>query len=448
MNSILHVSPSEQLILEEILRIKNRLAALRKDRNTFYKVEDVVGIYKNLVDQVQLLQKTRETEKNTDDNFSNRVDYVLDDCFQLLSLFYMALGKNFEIPATYVQLVTINQNLHLFSDHGYYTQEDLLPFKERLAEIQEIIKESKFSQSTLYNAEIELVSRKLRQNMKLLEELENSIREVSEELSEIYSQLVYIKNMLIDLAAACNGKLIENSEAIKLAKESQRVLLEIDELRINNNFLDSDGTLSKGQAQVVGVLEQCFDIVHDLLADGEAVSDAMKPLYERLLDVKRQLEKLYITRRWALRETDLWSFQVQLQEIDSLRRNGQFVNELGEPLPTQTQSVLNYLLHKCYSILYKLLCSSEPIAESLVPIHNQLLTLRRCLIEIKKYGGPLTAREMYPYQMKLHSIDSLRVDGKFLDNEGQVPEGQGIIMSLLNECYDILHELNSSEFDE
>jgi hypothetical protein len=30
------------------------------------------------------------------------VDYMLDDCFQLISLAYMTVGKNHEPPAVYV----------------------------------------------------------------------------------------------------------------------------------------------------------------------------------------------------------------------------------------------------------------------------------------------------------------------------------------------------------
>ncbi|PVU91571.1 hypothetical protein BB559_004068 [Furculomyces boomerangus] len=431
-----------------MIGIRHRLTALRKNRDSYYKVEEVVRIYEDLVQQVHLLQKTRESEKNTDDNFSNRLDYVLDDCFQLISLFYMALGKNHEIPATYVQLVTIKQNLDLFSESAVYTQEDLYPFKERLEEISNIIKSNGYNQEEIYRPELDLVRRKLRQNLKSLEMLEDSIKVISDELNPIFTRLVTIRRQLMAITAACNGKAIENKEAAVEAKEYQRELLEIDEIRENNKFYDSDGTPAKGQAVVVGLLELCFDMVHDLLAEGEAVSDNMKPLYGRLLEIKQQLEKLFLTRRWALRETDLWSFQVQLQEIDGMRSNGQFLNEFGEPLPGQTQGVLNFLLHKCYSILYKLMSSSEPIAESLLPIHNQLRTLRRCLVEIKKYGGPLSAREIYPYQMKLFSIDSLRVDGKFLDDDGNIPEGQGIIMSLLSECYDLMHELISNEVEE
>jgi len=50
--------------------------------------------------------------------------------------------------------------------------------------------------------------------------------------------------------------------------------------------------------------------------------------------------------------------------------------------------------------------------------------------------------------MKLASMDNMRVDGKFLDKEGEIPEGQGICNSLLSECYDILYELQESVVEE
>lgn len=50
--------------------------------------------------------------------------------------------------------------------------------------------------------------------------------------------------------------------------------------------------------------------------------------------------------------------------------------------------------------------------------------------------------------MKLASMDNMRVDGKFLDKEREIPEGQGICNSLLSECYDILYELQESVVEE
>ncbi|CAG8573246.1 6780_t:CDS:1, partial [Racocetra fulgida] len=57
-------------------------------------------------------------------------------------------------------------------------------------------------------------------------------------------------------------------------------------------------------------------------------------------------------------------------------------------------------------------------------------------------------RELYHYQMKLASIDNLRKDGKFLDTDGSIPEGQGVVMALLNECYDILFEMKAEVEEE
>lgn len=101
---------------------------------------------------------------------------------------------------------------------------------------------------------------------------------------------------------------------------------------------------------------------------------------------------------------------------------------------------------------------------ALMPVHNQLSTVRRCLVEVKKAGGPYSgtlallssrlclsslvvvltiARELYPYGMKLNSIDGMRVGGKFMTEDGSIPEGQGTVHALLAECYELLHELRS-----
>jgi hypothetical protein len=45
--------------------------------------------------------------------------------------------------------------------------------------------------------------------------------------------------------------------------------------------------------------------------------------------------------------------------------------------------------------------ASEPVSEALLPVYNQLQTLKRCLIEVKKNGGVSSVRELYPYSMKV-----------------------------------------------
>lgn len=70
-----------------------------------------------------------------------------------------------------------------------------------------------------------------------------------------------------------------------------------------------------------------------------------------------------------------------------------------------------------------------------------------CAVEVAKQGGPFTGRDLYPFQMALHQIDTLRKDGKFEGRDGSVPEGQSLLHALLSEAYDqsFSHSLRRKE---
>jgi hypothetical protein len=150
-----------------------------------------------------------------------------------------------------------------------------------------------------------------------------------------------------------------------------------------------------------------------------------------------------MTQAWSLRETDLFQFQRKLDRIDEARENGNFLDASGQPADLHTQRTLLYLIRRSYASIYGLLISSEPVSEALLPIFNQLQTLRRCLIEVKESGGVSSARELYPYSMKLNSIDNMRVDGKFYVGN-DIPEGQASVNALLADCYDLAYELRAA----
>jgi hypothetical protein len=103
-------------------------------------------------------------------------------------------------------------------------------------------------------------------------------------------------------------------------------------------------------------------------------------------------------------------------------------------------------LRKSYATIYHLIVSSEPVSEALLPIYNQLTTLRKCLLEVKKLGGVSSPRELYPYSMKLNSIDNMRVDGKFMVGD-DIPDGQGSVTLLLDECFELAYELRNDAED-
>lgn len=105
-----------------------------------------------------------------------------------------------------------------------------------------------------------------------------------------------------------------------------------------------------------------------------------------------------------------------------------------------TSQGLLYLLRRCHGLIYKLISSSEPISEELMPIANKLSTIKKCLNEVLKYGGPFSARDLYPYHLALNQIDGLRKDGKFYSQDGSdsIPEGQAILVAHLSECHELL----------
>ena len=153
-----------------------------------------------------------------------------------------------------------------------------------------------------------------------------------------------------------------------------------------------------------------------------------------------------LTHAWSLRETDLYSFQRQLTRIDDARVNGEFVDAEGKPADLHAFRTLLYLLRKSYSYIYQYIISAEPVSEALLPIYNQLLTLKRCLVEVKRCGGVDSPRELYPYSMKLNSIDNMKKDGKFMVGN-DIPDGQAAVTSLLAECFDLAYDMrNDAEY--
>ncbi|CAG8451163.1 813_t:CDS:2 [Cetraspora pellucida] len=424
--------PKEELsILEALINIRNRLQALKKDQQNYVKVQAVTKIYDEVTEQVTKLNDIREsaTEPPAKDN---RVNDVLDDVFQLLSLFFITIGKSKESPATHAQLATIKQCLEHLNESGAYTKNELLAHQNRLNEIRNIIDAGR--DEVIPEPQMKLLKKKLVACETVLNQLLESVSNMSEELVPIHQSLVDIKRNLGAIGA-------KSEFVISDIIPYQNKLRDIDSKRVDGKFLSSNGSIPSGQAQVIGLLEECYEDAHELIASQNNVAEFLRPLYDRLIDLKSQLERLVLTHRWSLRETDLWSYQLQLTKIDSMRKDGKFYDDEGN-VP-EGQATLLYLLHKCYRLIYKILSSSEPIAEPLIPIHNQLRTVRKLLLEVKKLD-----RELYHYQMKLASIDNLRTDGKFLDTDGSIPEGQGIVMALLNECYDILFEMKADVEEE
>lgn len=131
------------------------------------------------------------------------------------------------------------------------------------------------------------------------------------------------------------------------------------------------------------------------------IPESFRSKYDVLTGIRNDLEKLSITQAWSLRETDLYDFQRQLDKIDEERVDGNWLDQDGKPAELYVQRTLLYLIRRSYGYIYYLMNSSEPVSEALLPIYNQLQTLKRCLVEVKNSGGVGSVRELYPYSMKV-----------------------------------------------
>ncbi|KAG2011667.1 hypothetical protein CC2G_011759 [Coprinopsis cinerea AmutBmut pab1-1] len=425
--------PQEELpILEALVNIRNRLTALKKDRGEFIKASDVNSLYQAVVKQVQKLNAVR------DDNtvYNNRVDTTLADVFTLLSLFYLTIGKTREAPATYSQIASIRQILDHLNESSIYNEEDLAPFQKRLAGLRHIVQQDA-EQGKHPKALTTLLERQLNECDAVVNQMLESLSVISPELIPVHEKLVTIRRQLVALAAK------EGSHKAEL-KPIQEELRKIDSTRVDGKFLGPGGVVPKSQAVCTSLLEECFEIAQEIKAhdDSKNVASSLKPIYDRLRDLRAELESMVLTHRWSLRETDLWNYSLSLQEIDKMRVDGKFVDSEGNR--PAGQYVLLYLLRRCYGLIYRLLSSSEPVSEELMPIANKLNTVKRCLNEVLKCGGPFNARDLYPYQLALFQIDSMRKEGRFVSVDGTIPEGQGIIMANLNECHELVEMLKES----
>lgn len=131
---------------------------------------------------------------------------------------------------------------------------------------------------------------------------------------------------------------------------------------VDGKFLAEDSTTPAGQAIVSSLLDRCFlwsDIVlarcvtirplqvtrscitmhvNSIRRKGK-VDERFKATYDKLYEIRNQLERLSLTQAWSLRETDLYNYQRQLDRVDESRINGNFEDPTGYKADLHAQRV-------------------------------------------------------------------------------------------------------------
>ena len=96
-------------VLENLITVRHKLSALKKDRESSPRSEEILPLYYDTEKQVETLASLRSGDI-WDPEARNRLNDVLDDVMSLLSLFFMSLGRNRE---------SMNYNLKLFQKKIY-----------------------------------------------------------------------------------------------------------------------------------------------------------------------------------------------------------------------------------------------------------------------------------------------------------------------------------------
>ncbi|KAJ3035646.1 hypothetical protein HDV00_003586 [Rhizophlyctis rosea] len=445
---------SEKDIYDRLLNVQTHLLTLRTTGS--HSAADLSRRWDEVTRLLKSLSTLRSGEQDTesidsaDADLSQRLDALFEDVVPMFVQFWSQSGKvSEEMYPVYVQLAKLSHQLEHLNHTGLYTEAIIAPYRSKVRRLGSQV--ASFSVHARQDEERHQYEQGLALLQSKSSECETSITNLTSSLHAIDSALTPIYNRLVEIKTELESILSRRQHAFSLAEVQmlQDELRSIDSARIDGKYISKDGQTVAGQGAVIGLMEACYDDVHELLASKDPIGgeNPLRAVYEKLITIKARLERLAIAHRWIKsRNESLVELQKELGWVDNLRVDGKFLDEQGS-VP-EGQAVLHFLLHKCYRLVYKIQANSEPVDESLMMIYNQLVTLKKCLVELVRWHVRLTTFELVPYKLRLGAFDNMRVRGVFRSPDGGIPAGQGVLHVLIDECYDLVERLEGSALAE
>lgn len=83
----------EQVILENLINVRARLSAVKRDRSSYLKLDDIMPLRLETEEQMKKLSEIRGGRLLDESRELNRTDDVLDEILQILSLCFLSLGR-------------------------------------------------------------------------------------------------------------------------------------------------------------------------------------------------------------------------------------------------------------------------------------------------------------------------------------------------------------------
>lgn len=231
---------------------------------------------------------------------------------------------------------------------------------------------------------------------------------------------------------------------VEKLKSGNAILADIENAteKVEANGIPSDFCLTN--TGTYPILDEVYDLMFKLLFYVGGVDDTLLGVHEKLVRVKAGLEA--IERSGVFIPADVQAFQDELREVDELDNGITITLTPGSKHVPMGQALLHTLLHKCHKKATKLLVATE-VSPSLEPFLNKLSAI---LLEVNNLKGraDVTLEEITAVQDRLAALSKGRVDNKFVDGDGTVPEGQTVLINMLNKAYDGVHDLLSGQEQE
>jgi len=129
-------------------------------------------------------------------------------------------------------------------------------------------------------------------------------------------------------------------------RQEGKSLLDVYTEKIKNMSIEAN-TESSADKLVSDLLMRCLLWVDIIEEKQGQIAEPFKETYDRLVAIRNKLEQLQLTQAWSLRETDLWSYQRQLDRIDEGRVDGNFLCPSGKPSDLHVQRVsFNHIISR------------------------------------------------------------------------------------------------------
>jgi hypothetical protein len=121
------------------------------------------------------------------------VDKVLESCFQLLSLFYMTIGRTSEAPAAYALTSTIKRLLDHLTEANLFSAKDLDSMSKTLENLSVIVRDSETKHSPYL---LELLSNRVELCKTMLAKLQGQLSRLGDPLPAVHEKLISILRSL------------------------------------------------------------------------------------------------------------------------------------------------------------------------------------------------------------------------------------------------------------